>query len=180
MATQQDGTTVGADLQLVAKISDPTHKQDRRGPMYEGREIHVSNVDWKANENDLKELFSKYGTVESARIPRKVDGSSKGFGYVVFSSKVGFSSFPFSNEVTVLTCDLRMRQMKHLPCMNKNSVLGPCKSTCRRLRVGSEVLQPLSLMWRTRGKLRPKPTARRVLRMRLMYLLASGRPERLA
>ena len=94
MATQQDGTTVGADLQLVAKISDPTQKQDRRGPMYEGREIHVSNVDWKANENDLKELFSRYGMVESARIPRKVDGSSKGFGYVVFSSKVRFSIFP--------------------------------------------------------------------------------------
>lgn len=87
-ATQLDGHTVGTDLQLVAKISDPTHKQDRRGPMYEGREIHVSNIDWKANENDLQELFSQYGTVETVRIPRKVDGGSRGFGYVVFSSKV--------------------------------------------------------------------------------------------
>lgn len=179
MATQQDGTTVGADLQLVAKISDPTHKQDRRGPMYEGREIHVSNVDWNANENDLKELFSKYGTIESARIPRKVDGRSKGFGYVVFSSKVGLL-FPFFNQVTVLICDPRMRQMKRLPCMNGNSVLDPCKYTCRRRKVGSEVLQPLSLKWGTHGKLRPKPMAQRVLRMRLMYLLASGRPEPLA
>lgn len=56
--------------------------------MHEGREIHVSNLDWKASENDLKELFSRYGTVEVARIPTKVDGGSKGFGYVVFSSKV--------------------------------------------------------------------------------------------
>ncbi|KAL4895483.1 hypothetical protein BDV59DRAFT_200126 [Aspergillus ambiguus] len=86
-ATKLDGTVVGNNLHLVAKISDPSRKQDRHGPMYEGREIHVSNVDWKANEDDLKELFSNYGSVELVRIPRKVDGGSKGFGYVVFSTK---------------------------------------------------------------------------------------------
>ncbi|KAA8647151.1 hypothetical protein EYZ11_009564 [Aspergillus tanneri] len=86
-AIKLDGTTVGQNLQLVAKISDPSRKQERHGPMYEGREVHVSNIDWKANEDELKELFSKYGIVELVRIPRKVDGGSKGFGYVVFSSK---------------------------------------------------------------------------------------------
>ncbi|KAE8390158.1 hypothetical protein BDV23DRAFT_87577 [Aspergillus alliaceus] len=86
-ATKLDGTTVGKHLKLVAKISDPSRKQDRHGPIYEGREIHVSNIDWKASEADLKELFSQYGTVELVRIPKKVDGGSKGFGYVVFSSK---------------------------------------------------------------------------------------------
>lgn len=91
-ATELDGTAVETDLQLVAKISDPAQKQDRRGPMYEGRELHVSNIDWKASENDIEELFLKYGNVETVRIPRKVDGGSKGFGYVVFSSKV--SAFP--------------------------------------------------------------------------------------
>lgn len=101
-ATKLDGTTVGGDLQLVAKISDPSKKQERHGPVHEGREIHVSNLDWKASENDLKELFSKYGRVEVARIPTKVDGGSKGFGFVVFSSKVcqrlstlrAFSNYP--------------------------------------------------------------------------------------
>ncbi|GAB1200198.1 hypothetical protein APSETT444_009565 [Aspergillus pseudonomiae] len=86
-ATRLDGTTVGKGLMLTAKISDPSRKQDRHGPIYEGREIHVSNVDFKASEPDLKELFSKYGTVELVRLPRKVDGGSKGFGYVVFSTK---------------------------------------------------------------------------------------------
>lgn len=56
--------------------------------MYEGREVHVSNIDFKAKEEDVKEVFSKYGTVELVRIPKKADGGSKGFGYVVFSSKV--------------------------------------------------------------------------------------------
>lgn len=87
-ALELNGSDVGKDLQLVVKISDPSQRQERKGPMHEGREIHVSNVDWKASEDDVKELFSKYGKVELVRIPRKVDGGSKGFGYVVFSSKV--------------------------------------------------------------------------------------------
>ncbi|KKK23455.1 pre-mRNA splicing factor (Prp24), partial [Aspergillus rambellii] len=86
-ATKLDGSTVGNGLHLVVKISNPSRKQDRHGPMYEGREVHVSNIDWKATEDDLKELFSKYGTIELVRIPKKVDGGSKGFGYIIFSSK---------------------------------------------------------------------------------------------
>lgn len=87
-ALELDGSDMGNGLNLVVKISDPTQKQERKGPMHEGRELHVSNIHWKANEDDVKELFSKYGNVELVRIPRKVDGGSKGFGYVVFSSKV--------------------------------------------------------------------------------------------
>ncbi|KAE8144311.1 pre-mRNA splicing factor [Aspergillus avenaceus] len=86
-ATELDSTTVGDNLKLVAKISNPSRKQDRHGPIYEGREIHVSNIHWKASEDDLKELFERFGTVELVRIPKKVDGGSKGFGYIVFSSK---------------------------------------------------------------------------------------------
>lgn len=86
-ATTLDNSAVGENLHLVVKISDPTKKQERHGPVYEGREIHVSNLDWKATENDLKDLFSQYGKVEVARIPTKVSGGSKGFGFVVFSSK---------------------------------------------------------------------------------------------
>lgn len=90
-ATTLDNSAVGENLHLVVKISDPTKKQERHGPVYEGREIHVSNLDWKATENDLKDLFSQYGKVEVARIPTKVSGGSKGFGFVVFSSKVSLT-----------------------------------------------------------------------------------------
>ncbi|PGG98175.1 hypothetical protein GX51_06963 [Blastomyces parvus] len=97
-ATELNGTLqevsgdsmVSADstkLPLVVKVSDPTKRQDRTGPMEEGREIHVSNLDWKATEDDLVELFAAYGEVEVARIPRKANGASKGFGFVVFRKK---------------------------------------------------------------------------------------------
>jgi squamous cell carcinoma antigen recognized by T-cells 3 len=75
-------------LRLVVKISDPTHKQDRSGAMQEDREIYVAGIHYNVSEDDLKGLFSKFGSIERVRIPRKVNGNSRGFGYVVFESKV--------------------------------------------------------------------------------------------
>ncbi|KAI9817046.1 MAG: Splicing factor [Thelocarpon impressellum] len=86
-ATQLDGKALDEKTKLVAKISDPGHKQSRTGALYDGRELHVSNVDWSATEGELSRVFSKYGTVESVRIPTNIMGKSKGFAFVVFSSK---------------------------------------------------------------------------------------------
>ena len=86
-ATQLDGEKLDDNLELVAKISDPSHKQDRHGAMYEGRELFIANLPWIATWKDLKEFFSQYGSVEGARVPRKVDGSSKGIGFVAFRHK---------------------------------------------------------------------------------------------
>lgn len=45
--------------------------------------IYVGNLNFKVTENDLEELFSEYGAVESARvITDKYSGRSKGFGFV--------------------------------------------------------------------------------------------------
>ena len=91
-ATQLDGANIGGELKLLAKLSDPAHKKAREGPMHEGREVYVANVDWQCNEEDVRELFSSFGKVEKVRIPRKVGGQSKGIAFVVFSDKVGEES----------------------------------------------------------------------------------------
>jgi RNA recognition motif-containing protein len=45
--------------------------------------IYVGNLDFKVNENDLKEIFEEYGTVSSSNIIiDKYSGKSKGFGFV--------------------------------------------------------------------------------------------------
>lgn len=72
-------------LVLTAKISDPARRADRSDAAREGRELHVSNVDFRASERDLADLFRPYGAVETVRLPRKVDGGSKGFGFVLFA-----------------------------------------------------------------------------------------------
>lgn len=73
---------------MVAKISNPGHKQDRTGAVHDGREVYVSNVDWSATEEEISQIFSKYGNVERVRIPTNVAGKSKGMAFVVFSKKV--------------------------------------------------------------------------------------------
>ncbi|KAI5286263.1 Splicing factor, partial [Ascosphaera aggregata] len=76
----------GKVLQLHAQISDPMRKNERHDAGREGREVHVSNLVYTAEEKDLRELFESCGTIESVRVPKKVDGSGKGFGFVVFES----------------------------------------------------------------------------------------------
>ena len=45
--------------------------------------IYVGNLDFKVNENDLKEIFEEYGAVSSAKIiTDKFSGRSKGFGFI--------------------------------------------------------------------------------------------------
>ncbi len=86
-ATERDGEVIGK-LKLVAKISDPGVKQDRQGAVHEGRELYVANLDWSATEDEVKQVFSKYGTVEKIRIPTNIAGKSKGIAFVVFSNRV--------------------------------------------------------------------------------------------
>jgi RNA recognition motif-containing protein len=86
-ATELHGMRFDDGKKLSVKISDPGQKTARSGPRYEGREIYVSNIDWEASEEDLKELFSKFGEIEKVLIERKLTGSSRGFGFVTFSAK---------------------------------------------------------------------------------------------
>ena len=45
--------------------------------------IYVGNLDFKVDENDLREVFEEYGEVASAKlITDKYSGRSKGFGFV--------------------------------------------------------------------------------------------------
>lgn len=49
--------------------------------------IYVGGLPYSTNDAELSELFSKYGTVESAKvITDKFTGKSRGFGFVEMSS----------------------------------------------------------------------------------------------
>jgi len=50
--------------------------------------IYVGNLDFKVTEQDLTEVFSEFGQVESARvITDKYSGRSKGFGFVIMEDQ---------------------------------------------------------------------------------------------
>lgn len=86
-ATELDGQSFGSKFKLIAKISDPSLRQNRVGALNEGREIHIRNLDWAVTEAELETLFSKYGTVERTRILRDFSGKSKGSAFVVLSTQ---------------------------------------------------------------------------------------------
>ena len=46
------------------------------------------NLDQNTTKADIKQAFKKYGYIEKVRILTRVDGSSKGIGFVVFRSRV--------------------------------------------------------------------------------------------
>lgn len=48
--------------------------------------IYVSNLSFQVSDNDLKELFSPFGTVDSAKVINDhMTGRSRGFGFVEMS-----------------------------------------------------------------------------------------------
>lgn len=46
------------------------------------KRLHVGNLEYSATDDDLEGLFSSEGSVVSAKVIRRLDGKSKGFGYV--------------------------------------------------------------------------------------------------
>ena len=52
-----------------------------------GRKLYVGNLPYQTGEAELTELFSKSGTVETARIMRDMaTGRARGFGFVEMGS----------------------------------------------------------------------------------------------
>lgn len=50
-------------------------------------DIYVGNLNWKATEDELKNLFSAYGEVTKANIVKdKMTRRSKGYGFVEFAN----------------------------------------------------------------------------------------------
>lgn len=48
--------------------------------------VFVKNFGNELNDNSLKEMFEKYGTITSHKVMKNEDGSSKGFGFVAFEN----------------------------------------------------------------------------------------------
>ncbi|WZH43466.1 Pre-mRNA splicing factor [Fusarium acuminatum] len=86
-AVKKEGMILEGRYKLLAKYSDPSHKKAREGALAEGREIHISNLDRSTSEADLKDVFSKYGTVTRVNIPQTLAGKNKGFAFMDFATK---------------------------------------------------------------------------------------------
>jgi len=74
------------DRQIELANRYEANKEERRNT-YQGVNIYVKNLDDSINDDQLSELFSKYGTITSAKVMTDPNGTnSKGFGFVCFST----------------------------------------------------------------------------------------------
>ncbi|EFJ38579.1 hypothetical protein SELMODRAFT_74731 [Selaginella moellendorffii] len=53
---------------------------------YQGANLYVKNLDDSIDDETLKQEFSRYGNITSAKVMRDEKGISKGFGFVCFTS----------------------------------------------------------------------------------------------
>ena len=86
-ATQLHGKMLDGRYRLEAKYSDPGNKKAREGAVAEGREVHITSIDEDYSESDIRDVFSKYGRVDSVKILHNKEGKSRGSGFVVFEAK---------------------------------------------------------------------------------------------
>lgn len=48
--------------------------------------LQIRNIPFEANRNELRELFGSFGQLKSLRLPKKFDGTSRGFAFVEYLS----------------------------------------------------------------------------------------------
>ncbi|KAJ5989415.1 hypothetical protein N7481_004625 [Penicillium waksmanii] len=128
-ATELDNTVLDKGYKLSAKISDPMNKQSRTGATEEGREIHCKNLDFKLNEQDVEELFLRFGTVEKVSMPRDNNGRKMGYCFVIFSTKeeaeaaLSMNNETFGSRALVVT-----RSVPHAKRMTHTYISGVDRS----------------------------------------------------
>lgn len=91
------------ELELKAKFD--AHKIERMNK-YQGTNLYLKNIDDTIDEDRLRNEFSSYGTITSAKIMRDEKGKSKGFGFVCFSS---------SDEATKAVTDMNNKIIGNKP-----------------------------------------------------------------
>ncbi|XAR48631.1 hypothetical protein NMG60_11031511 [Bertholletia excelsa] len=71
------------EAELRAKFEQ---ERNSRFEKLQGANLYLKNLDDSINDEKLQELFSKFGTITSCKVMVDSQGSSKGFGFVAFST----------------------------------------------------------------------------------------------
>ena len=79
--------------------------------------IYISNINFRASEEDLKQAFEKYGEVSSVKIIKdKETHRSKGFGFVEMpDDNAGRNAIEGMNGFLLLDRNLRVNEAKPRP-----------------------------------------------------------------
>eukprot|EP01156_Anaeramoeba_ignava_P002607 Anaeramoba_ignava/a218880_59.p1 GENE.a218880_59~~a218880_59.p1 ORF type:complete len:822 (+),score=274.37 a218880_59:115-2580(+) len=96
-AIKQKQSVVVDERELVLEFSKSRGKSGKLGKKknrklvdlkkLKGTKLLVRNIPFEATRKEIRELFGSFGEIKSVRIPKKFDGSHRGFGFVDFVTK---------------------------------------------------------------------------------------------
>lgn len=105
-SSQLDDFTLNLKLSTKSKTVTSKNAVKRKtvdDQVQPGTKILIRNIPFEAVEDDIGQLFSTYGQLKSIRLPKKVTGNHRGFGFVDFVSKEdakkAFESFSLSTHL---------------------------------------------------------------------------------
>ncbi|OAG29985.1 hypothetical protein NEDG_01532 [Nematocida displodere] len=87
-----------------ASASEEKEASEKEEETKDDRTIFIKGISYNASEEDLQDIFGKYGAIKEIRIPKSHEGKGKGFAYIEFKNK---ESCEKSFEVTGTECDGR-------------------------------------------------------------------------
>ena len=85
----QGSTLDGHELELRVsnRATEQPNKRKRRTEKHKpSSKIMVRNIAFEASVREVRELFASFAQIKSVRLPRKMDGSHRGFGFLEFVS----------------------------------------------------------------------------------------------
>ncbi|PKY41079.1 hypothetical protein RhiirA4_498108 [Rhizophagus irregularis] len=66
---------------------DVVQQKRKEDENQESTKIIVKNLAFESTKKEVKELFSSYGQIKTLRLPKKFDGTSRGFAFIEFLTK---------------------------------------------------------------------------------------------
>merc|ERR1711988_213082 len=118
---KQGATLDGKQLQLAISERKQEKKSDSGSKTTKGKarllsaKLAVRNVPFEVQKKELMQLFSTYGKLASVRLPRKPDGTHRGFAFVEFATKSEAST--------------AMESLQHTHLFGRHLVIEPADET---------------------------------------------------
>lgn len=94
---------------VVLNISSPTSSSASKGKP-STKTLYVGNLPYKANEANVRQLFSEHGEVFAVRLMKdKRTGKRRGFGFVVMASSDAEKTITALNDKDYMQRSLKIR-----------------------------------------------------------------------
>ena len=75
-----------SNVNTKAKNAGAVARGGKQAPKEKSTKILVRNVPFEAKAKEIEELFRVFGELKYVRLPKKIDGAHRGFGFVDFVS----------------------------------------------------------------------------------------------